>query len=123
MSSGRHCCTTDKRFFTSCGNRVRAAGTISLKAIFQNPQNKLWPGQYVNAHLQLRIQHDAVTLPVAAVQHGPDGLYVYLAKPDNTVRNQPITVSYQNEQVAVVSKGLNGGDGRQLVDRDEGAGG
>jgi membrane fusion protein, multidrug efflux system len=87
-----------------------STGTISLKAIFQNPQNKLWPGQYVNAHLQLRIQHDAVTLPVAAVQHGPDGLYVYLAKPDNTVRNQPITVSYQNEQVAVVSKGLNGGE-------------
>jgi len=85
-------------------------GTISLKAIFPNADRKLWPGQFVNAHLQLRIDHDAVVVPVAAVQHGPDGLYVFVVKPDNTVSDQPVTVGYQNDRVYEITKGLNGGE-------------
>ena len=90
-------------------------GTISLKAIFQNPKNMLWPGQYVNAHLQLRVQHDAVTVPLEAVQHGPDGLYVYIANPDNTVSLRPIAIGYQDEHLAMVTSGLSGGE-RIVVD-------
>ena len=85
-------------------------GTISLKAIFRNPKNQLWPGQYVNAHLQLRVQHDAVVVPVASVLHGPDGLYVYLAGSDDTVSVRAISVGYQDERVAMVTGGLAGGE-------------
>ncbi len=49
-----------------------STGTISLKAVFPNDDRKLWPGQFVNAHLRLRVDKGAVTVPVAAVQHGPD---------------------------------------------------
>ncbi len=85
-------------------------GTISLKAVFENPHDTLWPGQYVNVRLQLRVEPDAVVVPLAAVQHGPDGLYVYLAEPDGTVRNRPIRVGYQDDRVAMVTDGLGGGE-------------
>ena len=60
-------------------------GTIRLKATFPNKQEKLWPGQFINAHLQIGTAHDAVTIPPAAIEHGPDGLYVYVVKPDATI--------------------------------------
>jgi multidrug efflux system membrane fusion protein len=85
-------------------------GTIRMKATFDNTRNKLWPGQFINAHLQIRVAHDAVTIPPSAIEHGPDGLYVYVARPDNTVASQPITVAYQTTTLAIVTLGLNGGE-------------
>jgi len=87
-----------------------STGTISLKALFPNEDRKLWPGQFVDAHLQLRVDKAAVTVPVAVVQHGPDGLYVFVVKPDNTVGNQPVTVGYQDNQTAEITKGLSGNE-------------
>lgn len=87
-----------------------STGTISLKALLQNKDNKLWPGQFVDADLQIRVQPDAVVVPVLALQHGPDGLYVYLVKPDSTVARQAVAVSYRNERIAVVATGLKGGE-------------
>jgi multidrug efflux system membrane fusion protein len=84
-------------------------GTISLKAEFANTDNKLWPGQFVAAKLQLAVAHDAITLPPAAVQHGPDGLYVYVVKPDNTVEKQAVQVGYQDEQAMLITDGLTAG--------------
>jgi multidrug efflux system membrane fusion protein len=85
-------------------------GTIRLKAVFPNRDNRLWPGQFINAHLQLSVTRQAVTVPPAAIQHGPDGLYVYVVKPDSTVADQPVTAGYQTPQVAVVTAGLAGGE-------------
>jgi multidrug efflux system membrane fusion protein len=85
-------------------------GTIRLKAVFPNIQNKLWPGQFINAHLRVGTARDAVTIPPAAIEHGPDGLYVYVVKPDATVASQTVTVGYQNAQLAVVTSGLSGGE-------------
>jgi multidrug efflux system membrane fusion protein len=87
-----------------------STGTISLKAVFPNDDHPLWPGQFVNAHLRLRVDHDAVVVPIAAVQHGPDGLYVFVVKPDHTVADQPVTVGYQDTQVYEITKGLHGGE-------------
>jgi multidrug efflux system membrane fusion protein len=92
-----------------------ATGTISLKAIFPNENRALWPGQFVSAHLQLRVDTNAVVVPLAAVQHGPDGLYVFIAKPDGTAHHQDVTVGYQDSRVAEVTKGLDGGE-RIVVD-------
>ena len=85
-------------------------GTISLKAEFTNTDNKLWPGQFVAAKLQLGVAQNALTLPPSAVQHGPDGLYVYLVKPDNTVTKQDVSVGYQDEAASVITDGLKGGE-------------
>ncbi len=85
-------------------------GTIKLKATFPNPQDRLWPGLFINAHLQVGTAHDAVTVPPDAIQHGPDGLYVYVVGPNSTVSREPITAGYQTPQLAVVTKGLNGGE-------------
>jgi multidrug efflux system membrane fusion protein len=64
----------------------------------------------VNAHLQLDVAHNAVTVPVAAVQHGPDGLYVFVVGADSTVATRPISIGYQDRALAVVTKGLDGGE-------------
>jgi multidrug efflux system membrane fusion protein len=85
-------------------------GTITLKAEFANTDNKLWPGQFVAAKLQLSVEHDALTLPPAAVQHGPDGLYVFVAKPDNTVSRQIVHVGYQDESASIITDGLQGSE-------------
>jgi membrane fusion protein, multidrug efflux system len=85
-------------------------GTITLKATFPNTSGALWPGQFVNAHLQLAIQHDAVTVPIAAIQHGPDGLYVFVVGPDAIAAVRPVVVGYQDKTLAVVTRGLNGGE-------------
>ena len=81
-------------------------GTISLKAVFGNDDDHLWPGQFVDARVQVGVLSKAVTVPVVAVQHGPDGLFVYVVKPDRTVDQVNIEVSYQDDGLAVVSKGL-----------------
>jgi multidrug efflux system membrane fusion protein len=85
-------------------------GTITLKAEFDNTDNHLWPGQFVAAKMQLDIAHNALTLPPAAVQHGPDGLYVYVVNPDNTVRKQAVQVGYQDESTMQIKDGLGGGE-------------
>ncbi len=83
-------------------------GTISLKAVFDNTSESLWPGEFVNTRVQVDTLRNAVTLPVAAVQHGPDGLFVYLVKPDRTVDQANVQIGYQDNGQAVVTKGLSG---------------
>ena len=85
-------------------------GTIRLKATFPNSQDKLWPGQFINAHLQIGTEHDAVTVPPSAIQHGPDGLYVYAVGASSTVTRDPVAVGYQTAQLAIVTKGLSVGE-------------
>jgi multidrug efflux system membrane fusion protein len=87
-----------------------ATGTISLKAEFANTDRKLWPGQFVSTHLRLRTDHDAVVLPLAAVQHGPDGLYVFVVRPDGTAVHQTVSVGYQDSTIAEITQGLTGGE-------------
>jgi len=84
-------------------------GTIALKATFPNDNDALWPGEFVNSRLLVDTLHNVVTVPLPAVQHGSDGLFVYVIKPDNTVETQSIQVAYQDDDVAVISKGLQGG--------------
>ena len=85
-------------------------GTIQLKATFPNTDRHLWPGQFVNAHLQLSVDRNAVTVPIAAIQHGPDGLYVFVVGQDSTATTRPVAIGYQDKSLAVVTKGLNGGE-------------
>ena len=85
-------------------------GTISLKAQFANDDDHLWPGQFVGARLEVQTLNHAVTVPAIAVQHGPEGLYVFQVKPDNTVVQTPVEVGYQDNGMTVVTKGLQGSE-------------
>ena len=87
-----------------------STGTISLKAQFTNDDRRLWPGQFVDAHIQLALERNVVAVPPAAVQHGPSDLYVYVVKPDQTVARQTVTIGYEDEGVAVVTEGLSGNE-------------
>lgn len=83
-----------------------STGTIKLKAIFPNPKNTLWPGQFVNARLLLGTDKNVLTVPSIAVQHGPDNLYVYTVRPDSTVMRQEVMVARDDGTVAIIAKGL-----------------
>ena len=85
-------------------------GTIQLKATFANDKDTLWPGEFVNARLHVDTLRQAVTVPLAAIQHGPNGLYVYAVKPDNTVQQQNVDLAYQSDDIAVIDKGVAAGD-------------
>ncbi len=85
-------------------------GTIALKATFANTDRKLWPGQFVSARIQLDVLHDALSVPISAVQHGPDNLYVFVVKPDHTASMQNVTLGYQGQGQVVIASGLNGGE-------------
>jgi multidrug efflux system membrane fusion protein len=87
-----------------------ATGTIALKAIFPNQDDKLWPGAFVNARVQVGTLQHAVTIPEVAVQHGPDGLFVFVVKPDQSVAQLGIKVGYQDGGRSVVTSGLNGSE-------------
>jgi multidrug efflux system membrane fusion protein len=84
-------------------------GTIKLKATFNNTHHTLWPGQFVNASLQLGIDTNVVAVSAAAVQHGPDGLFVYQVGQNDAVTVQPIQVARQEGDIYVVSGGLAAG--------------
>jgi multidrug efflux system membrane fusion protein len=86
-------------------------GTFKLKSEFQNADNVLWPGQFVNVRLQVNTVSGATVVPATAVQRGPDGSYVYMLQADNTVAMKPITAGGDagNNNV-LVSNGVAVGD-------------
>jgi multidrug efflux system membrane fusion protein len=85
-------------------------GTIELKAQFDNTDNKLWPGQFASGRLQLGIAHNALTVPSASVQHGPDGLYIYAVAADGTVAKRDVKIGYQDEGITIVNDGVQEGE-------------
>ena len=87
-----------------------STGTIRLKATFPNDDDRLWPGQFVDIHLQLGVATNAVTVPSPAVQHGVNGLYVYTVQNGNTAKLVQVSVGQDDGQTTIVTKGLSGGE-------------
>jgi multidrug efflux system membrane fusion protein len=83
----------------------QATGTVRLKATLPNQDGALWPGQFVNAQLLLRVEHGVTTVPSTAIQRGPDGPWVYVAQPDHTVAVQPVKVRRYGGGIAVLEGG------------------
>ena len=87
-----------------------ATATMRLKAIFPNLQSTLWPGQFVNVRLLVQQQQGVMTVPSAVIQHGPDGLFVYVVRDDSTVEVRPVKTGADSEGVVVVTDGLKLGE-------------
>ena len=88
----------------------QSTSTIRLKAEFPNQDDRLWPGEFVRIRVLVTTRKDAVTIPAIAVQRGPDGLYAWVIKSDNTVEQRPIQALTVSESLAVVTKGLSPGE-------------
>jgi multidrug efflux system membrane fusion protein len=88
----------------------QTTGTIRLKATFPNPRNALWPGQFVNVRVPLRVDTNVVTVPDTAVQHAADGLYVYVVKPDQTVERRTVVAGDEAGGRSVITDGLAPGE-------------
>ena|SRR5215472_1976024 len=85
------------------------SGTITLRAVFPNPDRKLWPGMFVNARVITQVQDDGLTVPLDAVQQGPQGQYVFVVGPDHKVAMQPVSVRETLNGEALIDKGLSAG--------------
>ena len=85
-------------------------GTAKFKAVFENPENSLWPNQFVNVHLLLETRKDAVTAPVSAIQRGPQGTFVYLVDNNNTVQVRPVLLALTQGNTVVIASGLQPGE-------------
>jgi len=79
-----------------------ASGTIRLKAEFPNPDNRLWPGMFVTVTLAPRTLAGALTVPVQAVQTGPEHKFVYVIGADRKVSSLPVTVRLIQDGIAVI---------------------
>ena len=88
----------------------QSTATYRLKAMFANEDEKLWPGEFVNAHLLLRIEKDDVVIPSVAVQRGPHGLFAWVVKTDNTVEPRPIRTGAAAGDRVVVTSGVKEGE-------------
>lgn len=96
----------------------QTTGTAKLKAVFDNPDNSLWPNQFVNVHLLLQTMKNAVTAPASAMQRGPDGTFAYVVDANNTVSMRPVKVALTQGNTVVVASGLQGGE-RVVTDGQE----
>jgi membrane fusion protein, multidrug efflux system len=85
---------------------IQTTGTIQLRADFPNAQRRLWPGELVNARLLLTTRHNGLTIPVPAIQQGPNGSYVWVVGPDGTVQIRPVTVGQISDGQALIDSGL-----------------
>jgi len=86
------------------------SGTIRLKAVFDNKNHALWPGQSVSTHLLVKTLKDATVVPDDAIQHSTDGLYAYTIGKDNKAELRKVKVSYSIGGRSVVDEGLRPGE-------------
>ena len=86
------------------------SGTIRLKAVFENKDHALWPGQSVSTRLLVATLKDATVVPDDAVQRGAEGLYAYAVNSDNKAELRKIKVSRSIDGRSVVDDGLAPGE-------------
>jgi multidrug efflux system membrane fusion protein len=92
-------------------NAINATtGTINYKAIFDNTEEVLWPGQFVNVRVRLDTLRNVIAVPVTAVQHGPDGPYAFIVGADRKVQKRMVKTGVANKTLAVIEDGLQPGE-------------
>lgn len=85
----------------------QTTGTFRLKAVFDNKDRALWPNQFVNARLLIDVKKNAIIIPVAAIQRGDQGNFVYRVNPaDNSAEVVPVTVGVTEGTLASIESGL-----------------
>ena len=84
----------------------QTTGTIKIRAVFPNEDLTLWPGQFVNVRVFTGELTHVVVVPVAAVQRGPQGPFVYVVGDNGRAAVTPVTIGWQDDTLAVVQSGV-----------------
>ena len=100
-----------------------ATATIRLKAMFPNTDEKLWPGEFVNARLLVETRTAALTVPSTAVQRGPEGLFTWVVGDNKVAQPRKIEVGPATGEVTIITSGINEGervvtDGQYKLQKD-----
>ena len=88
----------------------QTTGTAKFKAVFSNDKENLFPDQFVNVRLVINQLPHAIVMPAAALQHGPDGNFVFVVDTDHKVKTQPVHVQLTEGSTLVVDSGVKPGD-------------
>jgi membrane fusion protein, multidrug efflux system len=88
----------------------QTTSTIRLKALFPNADERLWPGEFVNARVLLATETNVLTIPAAALQRGPDGVFAWVIGGDGKAQMRPIETGPAADEVVIVATGLEAGD-------------
>jgi membrane fusion protein, multidrug efflux system len=91
----------------------QASATMRLKAVFANEDERLWPGDFVNARVLLELRRDVLTVPSAAIQRGPDGIFTWVVMPGDVVQVRMIESGPTTGDQTIIVSGLN--DGERVV--------
>jgi multidrug efflux system membrane fusion protein len=88
----------------------QASATMRLKAMFANQDEQLWPGDFVNARLSLEVRRDVLTVPSAAIQRGPDGIFTWVIDEKDVAHARTITSGPTTGDRTIVASGLSEGE-------------
>jgi len=88
----------------------QATATIRLKAMFDNADDRLWPGEFVNARVLVETRRNVIVVPTTAVQRGQRGLFVWVVNAESIVEPHPIEVGPVSGDLTVIESGLAEGD-------------
>ncbi|MGA9138208.1 MAG: efflux RND transporter periplasmic adaptor subunit [Methylovirgula sp.] len=96
---------------TALDNQIdTTTGMVKFRAEFPNPDNAFFPNQFVNVRVLVRTLKNVVTAPIAAIQRGAPGTYVYIVNPDSTVSVRPVTLGPSDNGMVQILSGLKPGD-------------
>src|SRR6185312_171568 len=85
-------------------------GTVKLRAMFDNTDNKLFPSQFVNIRLLVDTLQNQTVVPVASIQRGAGGTFVFIVNPDKTVNQRSVKLGIQDGDKVAILEGLKPGD-------------
>jgi membrane fusion protein, multidrug efflux system len=88
----------------------QTTGTIRVKATFPNTHQRLWPGEFVTARVLVQVHQQALTIPAAALQRGPDGMFAYVIEANSTVAVRALKVTLLDENTVIIDSGLQPGE-------------
>jgi multidrug efflux system membrane fusion protein len=83
----------------------QTTGTIKLRAVFDNADAALWPGQFYTVRVKLYDHENAIVVPSRALQTGPGSQFVYVVKPDMTAEARKVVVTHTEGDLAVLAEG------------------
>jgi len=96
---------------TVIDNQINAAtGTVAFKATFGNDDQVLWPGQFVNVRVEVDVRRNVLSLPVTAIQQGPDGPFVFVVGANRIVHRRSVKVGMLTKTIAIVDDGVRPGE-------------
>ena len=84
--------------------------TIKMRATFQNSDNRLWPGQFVNVVMRLSVRTNVTVVPSQSVQTGQAGKYIFVVKPDLTAEIRPVVAGETVQGETIIEKGVAPGE-------------